>query len=148
MIKIISFYEFYNLQQDNELIAKYAEESAIDELNNHGVDCAKYEALEDAKSLDVIGYFDDNKLAGFIIMLYTKAPHMSNLLGILDSFYVLPEYRKFGAGKKLVSYAESLGKSKGIEAMILTAPIGSRLEKVAGSFGYKPTNIIYTKDLK
>ena len=52
-----------------------------------------------------------------------------------------------GAGLKLLRQAERMAKECGAECFMLSAPIGSKLERVLHSTKYRPTNVSFFRSL-
>src|ERR1019366_10209680 len=88
-----------------------------------------YKQLESAGALTVFGAFIEQILIGFITILAPLNPHYSVRLPVVESFFVAKEYRKFGAGLKLLKHAELWAKGIG-SGILVSAPFGSDLAKL------------------
>lgn len=133
--------------KEAELLHNYALESKSNKVPTINPDIAMYDMLESKGMLECIGVYDNEILVGFITILITTMPHYATVAGTVESFYVSPEYRKFGTGKKLLCFAENAVKARGGTTLFMSAPIGSRLEVAAKFFGFSETHKSYIKDL-
>jgi GNAT superfamily N-acetyltransferase len=147
MIKSISVASLFSEESDNNLFNLYEAESIVLEAPISNPSIEAYMALEEQDKLTVIGLYSNDKLIGFCMLIYVFLTHSSSMAAIVDAFFVHPKHRNFGAGKRLISHAEKIAIDKGAVIITMTSPAGSRLSKVAHSFGYKNTNLIHTKKL-
>ena len=130
-----------------ELLQAYASESKSNKVPHINPDIYLYDTLETKGMLECIGVYKETKLVGFITIIITTMPHYATLAGTIESFYIMPEYRKFGTGKTLIHLAERVLQGKGGTTLFMSAPIGSRLEVAAKFFGFSETHKTYIKDL-
>lgn len=130
------------------LLAAYAEESRIAEIGTPEANFASYRAMEAAGSLRIIGAFAP-ELVGFAVLLVYGLPHYTGrMVGSLESFFVSPLERRHGTGMKLLHAAEDLACDLGAVALMVGAPVGSRLDTVLEhAIGYRPTNRVFTRRL-
>lgn len=147
MIKSISVATLFSEESNSDLFKLYEEESIVSEAPRANPSLEAYKALEEQNRLTVSGLYSYDKLVGFCMLVYVHLSHSDSIAAIVDCFFVIKEHRKFGAGKKLISYAEKVAIDKGAVVITMTSPINSRLSKVADSFGYKTTNLIHSKKL-
>jgi len=145
MIKIITINQLFS--QEDGLFQKYSDEAKVPQAPDMAPDINHYLALEDNDALTVAGLYIDDKLQGFCTLVYFYLSHSDSLGASVDMFFIDSCHRGYGTGKKLISFAEDLARDKGAKIVTMTAPLNSRLEKVACSFGYEATNIIHTKAL-
>ena len=86
---------------------------------------------------------EDEKLIGFLeasIRPFVEDCH-SDHVGYLEGWFVEPEYRKNGIGRKLVRDAESWARSKGCEEMASDSELGNDLSlKAHLNLGYEETS--------
>jgi GNAT superfamily N-acetyltransferase len=129
------------------LLAAYSEESRNKDLPSHDPDWAMYERMEQSGMMKLFGAFADGKIVGFIVVLMAPMPHYSTRIGTVESFYVHPDYRSFGTGKKILKVAEDYVRAQGSPVLYVTAPKGGRLDQAMNQFGYRPTNTIYCRRL-
>lgn len=85
----------------------------------------------------------DEKLIGFLeasIRPFVEDCH-SDHVGYLEGWFVEPDYRKNGIGRKLVREAESWARSKGCEEMASDSELGNDLSlKAHLNLGYQETS--------
>jgi len=86
---------------------------------------------------------DGGKLVGFLeasIRPFVEDCH-SDHVGYLEGWFIEPDYRKNGIGRKLVRAAESWARSKGCTEMASDSEIGNDLSLMAHqSVGYEETS--------
>lgn len=130
----------------SEFLAQYSQESSIPEL---GTGCAQfdtYRAMEAAGVLGPIGAFEAGNLLGVILPLIGPLPHYGTRVAIIESFFVLPAYRKTGIGLRLLDRAENISRDLGAKGMLITAPVGSNLQKViANKQAYRHSNDVFVR---
>jgi GNAT superfamily N-acetyltransferase len=92
---------------------------------------------------------DDGKvvgvIAGLLYPLWTQPNHMT---GTELLYYVLPEYRRTKAGKKLFDALEKWARSRGAQSMVMVSPSNKhelRLGKMYESKGYVPVERNYMR---
>ncbi|MGI8641926.1 MAG: aminoglycoside 6'-N-acetyltransferase [Pyrinomonadaceae bacterium] len=93
--------------------------------------------------LVIVAETEDEKLIGFLeagIRPFVEDCHTDHV-GYLEGWYVEPEFRRCGIGRKLVQGAESWARSKGCEEMASDAEIGNDLSfKAHLNLGYEETS--------
>ncbi|MDQ3180366.1 MAG: GNAT family N-acetyltransferase [Acidobacteriota bacterium] len=93
--------------------------------------------------LVLVAETEDEKLIGFLeasIRPFVEDCH-SDHVGYLEGWFVEPEYRKSGIGRKLVRSAEDWAQSKGCEEMASDSELGNDLSlKVHLNLGYEETS--------
>ena len=144
-----TFSEIQQAPNIESVLAGYYAESAIPEIEKHkvGVQWPMYEGLESTGRLVVYAAWDGDTLAGSLIFLDSMLPHYGVDVAIVESYYVLPEYRKTGAGLKLLVEAELEATRRGAKAFMASAPIGGRLAEVLPGLGYRETNRVFARAL-
>ena len=107
-----------------------------------------YEELEKNSgfSFSYLIITDGERNIGVAIIEIAKQSHYDFKVAILNSVFILPQYRKFNAGKQLIEFASYQAKKQGAKAMYLTAPVGSRLERIYNRF-YIKTDTVFLKEL-
>ena len=144
-IKQITVEELF--AQEQGLFDKYSEEAKVAQAPITAPSIDYYLSLEAKGSLTCTGLYIDNKLKGFCLIVYFYMAHSGTIGGSIDAIYVDSCSRNYGSGKQLISQAEAYAKEVGAKILTMTAPMNSRLAKVAKSFGYEATNIIHSKAL-
>jgi hypothetical protein len=79
-------------------------------------------------------------------MLYDSR-HYGFGLALIESIFVTHPQRHTGAGIKLIRQSEEKAKELGCPALLVTAPLSSRLSKILLPLGYNLTNLIFLKKL-
>jgi len=93
--------------------------------------------------LVLVAQLDTGRLVGFLeasIRPFVEDCH-SDYVGYLEGWFVEPEFRKFGIGRRLVKGAENWARSKGCEEMASDSEIGNDLSlKAHLKLGYEETS--------
>lgn len=140
--------EFLSARNLDELIGAYADESAINGMPRFNMHVATYRTLEQSGSAVAFGAFDENDtIIGFIQVITHILPHYSVQVSATESYFVLPEHRKQGAGVRLLRMAEEHARRLGSHGLLVSSPTGGRLTSVLPNFGYAETNRVYFKAL-
>jgi len=130
-----------------ELLAAYGDESGIPEFGEVDACFATYRAMEASGALHILGVFGPG-LVGLASLLVYGLPHYAGRrICAMESFFVEPHARKGGAGIKLLRAAEARALELGASALMISAPIGSRLAMVLPRSGYRETNQVFLKVL-
>lgn len=143
IVRDITMAELFGADNINELIDEYADESKVEGLPKQNAKISMYEAMEKANAIKSIGAFFDDKLIGFILLIAPIMPHYDARLAVTESFFVSKEYRKTGAGLKLINAAKEYTKNQNACGLMLTAPEGSDLAKVLPKVGCKESNRVF-----
>ena len=107
-----------------------------------------YYQLESAGVLQSFGAFLNDAPIGFITVLSTIMPHYGVCLSVSESFFVLKDFRKTGAGLRLLRMAEERAKSVGAPGLLVSAPFGGVLAGVLPHVGYAPSNTVFFKGFR
>lgn len=130
-----------------DLLSAYGKESALSELGKSSPCMDTYRQMAASGVLHAIGAFAP-ELIGLATVLVFGLPHYGGKkIASMESIFVLPEFRRGGTGLKLLRAAEDCAKGNGAAALMVSAPIGSRLEKVMSHSNYRATNCVFTKRL-
>lgn len=148
IIRKCTISEIENAPNISELLEEYANESSIKGLPHPFAKADTYKHLENTNSIYVIGAFIENMLIGYIIMLSPILPHYSTRVAVVESFFVQEQYRKTGAGLKLLHMAENQAKDMSAYGILVSAPFNGSLTKVLPNVGYQETNRIFFRNLK
>ena len=93
--------------------------------------------------LVLVAETSDKKLVGFLeasIRPFVEDCH-SDHVGYLEGWFVEPDYRRFGIGRKLVRSAENWARGKGCSEMTSDSEIGNDLSlKAHLRLGYEETS--------
>lgn len=129
------------------LLAAYEHESRIPELGSVGANMAAYRDMEARGAMHAVGAFAP-ELVGLATLLVYGLPHYAGrMVAAMESFFVMPSARRGGTGIKLLRAAEQRATELGATALLVSAPVGSRLEKVLPRTGFRETNRIFLRVL-
>lgn len=137
VMKIVDDPNFMALVQSNW------EECANKAMGIAQPDRAQYQRLQDCGFIKAAAAYCDGKLVGGVSVMITPYAHFSRMGACVESLHLLPEYRKQGGGLKLIKAARKLAKDAGATGLYLTAPAGSRLERLARLKGWRHTNTVF-----
>lgn len=130
------------------MLASYGKESQIPELGAVGANMDAYRDMEARGAMHAVGAFSP-ELVGLATLLIYGLPHYSGrMVAAMESFFVMPSARRGGTGIKLLRAAEQRAAELGATALLVSAPVGSRLEKVLPRTGFRETNRIFLRVLK
>lgn len=112
------------------------------------IDWALYGALENINRIMFSTVRDDDKLVGYhLTMVSTHLHYRSTLHGIVDFYYIHPDYRKGFTGIKFLKYVEEELKKLGVKKIITGCKDHHNLSKLLERLGYKLSDHIFTKVL-
>lgn len=106
-----------------------------------------YKHLESVGTIHTIAAYLGDTLIGYIITVAPIMPHYSVRIAVSESFFVLKDYRKTGAGLRLLRAAESWAKNAGALGVLVSAPLGGDLAEVLPRIGYTETNRTFFRSL-
>lgn len=130
-----------------ELLAAYGDESRIPEFGEVDACFATYRTMEASGALHILGVFGPD-LVGLASLLVYGLPHYAGRrICAMESFFVEPAARRHGTGIKLLRAAEARALELGASALMVSAPVGSRLAMVLPRSGYRETNQVFLKGL-
>ena len=130
------------------LLEEYAAESANDEIGPACPQIDTYRAMEAAGLFHAFAARCDGRLIGFMFLLVPVLPHFGRKVGVSESYFVAAEYRKTGAGLRLLHAAEEAAREAGAVGVLVSAPTGGILERVMPGVGYRETNRVFFKGLQ
>lgn len=146
-VKRIDVIELTDDPRFGDIVVSYAEEARSAEVPVQNPSIALYREMGLSGSLRLVAAYADEGLVGFIALLISMSPHYSRVFGVIESFFVLPAYRSFGTGQRLLWEAEAIARECGCAGMVATAPKGGRLALAFRGFGYKQTHEIHARSL-
>ena len=145
-IRRVSHSEILAAPNAQQLIDEYAAECSIPDAKPQ---TQMYAAMEQSGALVCFGAHVANELVGFVSMLIAVMPHHGKRVATLESLFVLSSHRDSGAGDALLSAAEQYADDaadSGCLALLYTARVGSRLEKVLSRrAGCKASHTVFTR---
>jgi len=145
IIRKCTISELENASNIHELLEEYAVESSIKGLPHPFAKVDTYKHLESIGAIDVTAAFFEYLLIGYIIVLAPVLPHYSVKVAVGESFFVAKEYRKTGAGLKLLREAERYASDAGALGILISTPFGGDLAEVLPRVGYDETNRVFFK---
>lgn len=130
----------------SDLLDKYADELVLDGLPHPHAKIEMYKQLEALGKIHFFAAYLDNLLIGIINVLMTEHPHYGVSIATTESYFVLIEYRKTGAGNLLRREAEIDAKKSGSPGLFISAPSGSNLAlALEASKDYRETGRTFFK---
>lgn len=102
--------------------------------------------MESSGLLHPFAAFEDGELIGFLLMLATVLPHYGVMMAATESFFVAQSARNTGAGLALLKAAEEAAGNIGGKGLLISAPVGSRLDRIMQHLG-QHTNNVYLRVL-
>src|SRR5574343_114273 len=112
------------------LLEEYAGEVATEGLGKSVPQWWLYHRMESTGLLHVLGACSGDTLVGFITLIVMQRPHYEGLVASYESFFVAAEFRRTGAGTRLLRTAEALAQSLGALGLFVNAGVCSRLERM------------------
>jgi GNAT superfamily N-acetyltransferase len=147
VIRPASYAEILDAPNAQELLDAYAAECSIPEIGSTAPQSETYSMLEQSGALHCFGVYADEQLVGFAAVLLPILPHYSRKVATIESIFVAQEHRA-GIGRALLLAIEQFSKLQGCEAVLYTAPAGSRFDALlAHSSVYRHTNNVYCRSL-
>lgn len=132
-----------------ELLAEYAEESALDELGAASPQFTMYRQMEAAGIARLLVAIQGDTIVGLVFVLVSSVPHFGKPVASTESFFVTKSARKTGAGLKLLHEAERLAQEAGAVGLFVNAPVGSNLASVLDSMkSYREASRVFFRRLQ
>lgn len=85
----------------------------------------------------------DGQAVGYSNVWLTQDMHNSELIGMEDTIYILPEHRN-GIGKKLVKFILADLKGRGVKRAVITPVTDLRVAVIWKRMGFRPTAEVLT----
>ena len=145
-VRRISFDEFLNDSAYDEIVSGYARECANLGLETKP-DHVFYRRAVDSGLALLLGVFTTDALVGVAVVLVSEHPHYSKKLAVVESLYVLPDARIRGAGSAILEAIKDEARKAGAEGVLVSAPTGSRLEKLGRLCEWRQTNSVFFLEL-
>lgn len=147
-IKPCAVEDVQNAPNVADLLAEYANESALDALGGANPQWETYRQMQAMGVAHVLGAYQGDTLVGFLVLLVSVVPHFGKPIASTESYFVAQVVRKAGAGLKLLHEAEKLARESGAVGLFVSAPTDSRLSHVLPGVGYHETNRLYFRGLQ
>lgn len=93
---------------------------------------------------------DAAKLCGYIILAIMPHLHYksSGPMAMLDVYYLLPEYRTGGVGTKLIMYAETTLRARGVKKIYFSTKAHQDNSELLEALGFRLSDKVFTKLLE
>lgn len=149
IVKKCSVYDIENAPNVVGLLDEYSHECAIEGLPVPTANWPLYTKLEINGALQFLSATSNGWLIGLATVISTIVPHYAAITSVMESLFVLPEYRKTGAGLKLMRLAEKHAKEMGATGLLISAPFyGSLVNLLEKDNNYKETNRVFFRSFK
>jgi GNAT superfamily N-acetyltransferase len=126
------------------LMAEYAKEALIHDLAPPANQFAAYPLLEGTGMFHIWGAFAKEKLVGVIALILPVLPHYGVMVAVTESFFVSKDYRKQGAGLRLLRTAMHKAREEKAPGVLVSAPYGGRLAELLEKSPYfRETNRVF-----
>lgn len=135
------------LPELEELFPAHYEEMALDKNKvKPQADVERYIGLEEAGMLHLVTARVNEKLVGYFVWFVLGHIHYrdSGLMGYVDMYFVVPEYRN-GIGGKLLIFSEHTLRDKGVRKLYLSTKLHQDHDLLFRNLGFRPTDRLYTK---
>lgn len=91
---------------------------------------------------------DEGEIIGFIMGVARYYEYAtSNLVGTCEHLYVYPEHRNKDIAFKLVTTLENIGKAMGCKEIEFITKFDDKLIKIYERKGFKPVEIVFSKEV-
>lgn len=132
MIQIMrgSFADFHQSKHFWEIVTAYGDECGLDGMPPTKPDIDLYYKMDASGMMTTLLALDGDDIVGFLLLLVSPNPHYSVPLATFESIYVRPAHRISPAGALLIKKAEAIAEEKGCNAMVVTAAVDSKFNKL------------------
>jgi GNAT superfamily N-acetyltransferase len=141
-VRVVKFAELEGASNFDMLAAEYAAEAGLLGMPKPKAHLETYRALDNAGVTVTLCAFLGGEIIGFLLITVGIIPHYSVPVAHLESFFVMKEHRKTGAGLRLLSAAEDAAKEKNAVGMMISAAVGGSLELILSKMSrYSKTHV-------
>ena len=95
----------------------------------------------------VVRATDNDKTVGYILYILYKSFYYDEICCQVDMFYLKPEYRKQGIGKKMFTLVEEDAKQRGASKLISSFNLKQPLEGFYQKMGFETTHVAVAKEI-
>jgi len=95
--------------------------------------------------MDVVIVKDKETPVGYVFFMLFPSWYYSEIWCQVDMFFLLPQYRRKGLGKKMFALVEETAKDKGATKLMSSYNIKLNLSSFSSSTGFKKINLPVTK---
>jgi GNAT superfamily N-acetyltransferase len=113
------------------------------------INLEQYKKLQQEGRLLVIGARrkDNGAPVGYSINIWYDDLHFGLRLGLDDAWFVFPQYRRRGIGRRLREVALDELRKIGVKIALARTKYDQQHDHVMAQLGYRPYEIVYRKDL-
>jgi len=97
--------------------------------------------------MDVVIAKDKETPIGYVFFMIFPSWYYTELWCQVDMFFLLPEYRRKGLGKKMFALVEKTAKEKGVSKLMSSYNIKLNLSSFYLSNGFNETHVAVSKEL-
>ncbi len=144
-IRKIKVCEVWNSSNWDKLLEEYTKEVKRSDFPEIAINKDLYQQLEDLETLTSFGAFVNDTLIGFILVVRYPSTHYAMTMFTTEGFMVLWDHRKTGAGLLLLHTVEAFVQESKGGALMISSPIGSRLDRVMERTDYKEAARVFLK---
>ena len=129
----------------NHLIDEYRKECANEAFGVAPPSRHYYESLEKQGMLfPAVAKTSEGKVVGFVVVVVYAVPHFDGkTMATIESIFLSKDYRKGRSGVSLIRWAQQTALVKGAVGVYISAPVGSRLEKLASLIATKTNSVFF-----
>ncbi len=124
-------------------VDEYGEECRAEGVGAPGFYPEKYAEVAKSGQLRILAALDGDRLAGAAALRVVEAAHYDAPLVSTDAIYLRRDWRKGGAGLRLLHAMRDLAKQEGAHGLVFMAPPGSSLDKLCERLGMVNTHKTY-----
>ena len=149
MIELIEIRLSEWMEDAQALFIEHWEEVAkVTGVPEPSLDLEYLEQAEESGSMFTIGAFVNEELVGYSVNSIGQTFNFDTLI-IMDNeaIFIKKQYRAMLGGIRLIEESEKLAKERGATRAKWHTYTGTRAAALFDSLGYKPYDIIYTKEL-
>lgn len=132
------------------IFERHWREIAVDQEHiAYAPDWSKYDAMEQGGILHTLTVRHHGRLVGYFIALILAHPHYSTAgkMAMTDVYYILPEFRKGGAGARMLAAVEQSLKALKVTKAYLSTKIHDDHSQLFERMGWRLTDKCFTKVL-
>ena len=149
MIELIEIRMSEWIEEAMPLFIEHWEEVAkVTGVPEPSIDVEYLERAEESGMLFTVGAFVNEELVGYSVNSIGKTLNFDSLV-IMDNegIFIKKQYRAMLGGIRLIEESEKLAKERGATRAKWHTYTGTRAAALFDSLGYKPYDIIYSKEL-
>ena len=130
------------------LLPLHWEELALDKSQmKMDVFVSRYKEFEQNGNLHIVTVRDQGRLVGYFILMLGEHLHYhgAGRMAYTDVYFILPEFRKGGAGVKLFAEVERTLRERGIVKAYFTCKVHQDHSSIFERLGWNWTDKVFTK---